>query len=1173
MRVRKQSLPRPGRERWQPLRSGLVNIYRYDSEEFHYENGRMLLRGNNGTGKSRVLALQLPFLLDADVTPQRLEPDGEASKRVEWNLLMDRYPDRTGYTWIEFGRCEGDGAGRSDFYLTLGCGLNAAEGRPGVRSWFFITTQRIGQDLELITEGKQVINKEKLREKIGTAGRVFDSAGQYRQAVDEALFGLGAWRYASLINLLLQLRRPQLTRRLDEQELSLSLGEALPPLSRDVIASVAEALRTVTADRAQLNTCKTSLAAVDQFLIGYRRYAEIAARRRADRVLAVHREYETALHEVLNAEAECDRSLAELARLKTELHDLAAEAHTLETVVVAFRQSSNNNAHDIEQAHREAAEKWKIAEQASSALGEASRSRNAWQEEHHRLTARTEQRRLQLAAAADSAREAAVSADMEVVNADAFDREKTDLEIQARLEKIEHARDLNRRVAAAAAQAERAVTERDQLRGLLDDAREHLNFACEEHKSAVTSFLTAVANWTADLTELPLPCDDAFLKSVSEWCDTPARPNPFGTESRKAFEELTQYFADNRAYLKQLEKSRAVLPVAEPTETEPSLDSILDAMDDLNRREITLRSEVQTAPVDEHVRAAYQYSIALARHVDYLRNRLGEAEEYVRQKQSETDQVSQARDRALEDLAIGRWRDDLDSLKNHTAHYRFALSSMSHAIESFKETRIATEAAWAHLQEASAREAKQKEFADEQERRAAAAEIVLQAAQASVDADSTEMLRRVAEAQERLEQLRIKEKELRRRYHDTEVSVTRLDERLRNRTEMLNGQTERQDTAASALLALQSTGLLQIAAPGIIAGQAAELALELRSRLDAANVTGANDREWEEHQKSIPAQFNTLMQVLPRYGCQSAGTFFDDVFAAKVIFAGRECTIDELRQMLFDDVAARQKLVDAREVEILENELAGNVSRHLRELLRAAGEQVEQMNAELESCPTSTGMKLRFVWRPAENAPAGTAEAGRRLVSDDAWSSADRQMLGSFLQRQIQAAGSDSDGLYWEESVADALDYRKWHWFGIERYQDGVWKRLTRRTFGTGSGGEKAIALTLPYFAATAAFYRTADPLAPRLILLDEAFVGIDADMRAKCMGLIHTFDLDFMMTSEREWGCFPTLPGLAIYNLSTRPGIDAVGLTRWVWNGRQRELSSTEPPSVPAAFAATAGL
>src|SRR2546429_1375000 len=42
--------------------------------------------------------------------------------------------------------------------------------------------------------------------------------------------------------------------------------------------------------------------------------------------------------------------------------------------------------------------------------------------------------------------------------------------------------------------------------------------------------------------------------------------------------------------------------------------------------------------------------------------------------------------------------------------------------------------------------------------------------------------------------------------------------------------------------------------------------------------------------------------------------------------------------------------------------------------------------------------------------------------------------------------------------------------------------------------------------------YRTADLLAPRLILLDEAFVGIDKPMRAQCMGLLRAFDLDFVI-------------------------------------------------------------
>src|SRR5258705_2090302 len=79
--------------RCQPIRGGLLNIYRYDYEEFRYEQGRLLLRGDNGTGKSRVLALQLPFLLDGETSSHRLEPDRDPAKRIEWNLLLGKHQD------------------------------------------------------------------------------------------------------------------------------------------------------------------------------------------------------------------------------------------------------------------------------------------------------------------------------------------------------------------------------------------------------------------------------------------------------------------------------------------------------------------------------------------------------------------------------------------------------------------------------------------------------------------------------------------------------------------------------------------------------------------------------------------------------------------------------------------------------------------------------------------------------------------------------------------------------------------------------------------------------------------------------------------------------------------------------------------------------------------------
>jgi uncharacterized protein (TIGR02680 family) len=632
-----------------------------------------------------------------------------------------------------------------------------------------------------------------------------------------------------------------------------------------------------------------------------------------------------------------------------------------------------------------------------------------------------------------------------------------------------------------------------------------------------------------------------------------------GCWSKPAAEHIGQ-IARERA-----RRGRIVELDAAIAEAQTRLDSLISAADELNRRDSVARSEAHSAPVDEHMRVAYVLADAVAREVDRLRGQFAEVEQQIGRKLSQLDTARKDHDCAVLDLGIARWVDDLDALESGISNYRVALSSLWPAVESASDARTASEKAWTHLEEAGSREGRQKEIADRLERAAIAAEIAHDTLRQSMGAGFEHTLQRLEQARRRLEDLDVQDKETRRQHHDTELAVTRVDERLRNLTEMLNGQTDRRNSAAFSLRAFACTRLLQTAVPGIAdedpltwsTTRAVEVAFELASRLDSIE---SSDSAWEAWQKSVPAQFNELMQALSAQGCQPSATFRDDVFVASALFAGRECTMEELGQVLSDEVTTRQMLLDAREREILENHLVGEVSSHLHELLHAAEEQVQQMNVELDSRPMSTGMKLRLVWRPAEDSPLGLDEVRTRLMqSSDAWSSAERRMLGSFLQQQIQAVCSQMDGGSWQESLGEALDYRKWHRFGVERYQDGIWKRLTRRTHGTGSGGEKAVALTLPHFAAAAAFYRTADPLAPRLILLDEAFVGIDADMRAKCMGLIHSFDLDFMMTSEREWGCYQTLRGLAIYQLSTRPGIDAISLTRWVWNGQQRILKKEE--------------
>ena len=119
-------LPVPRRSRWQPLRTGLADLFYCGYQEFWFCDGRLMLGDNNGTGKSKVLALVLPFL-PTRISLARLEPDGDRGKKMKWNLLLGgcRYDERLGYTWLEFGRRTEEG---EDAYFTIGCGLKVVGG-------------------------------------------------------------------------------------------------------------------------------------------------------------------------------------------------------------------------------------------------------------------------------------------------------------------------------------------------------------------------------------------------------------------------------------------------------------------------------------------------------------------------------------------------------------------------------------------------------------------------------------------------------------------------------------------------------------------------------------------------------------------------------------------------------------------------------------------------------------------------------------------------------------------------------------------------------------------------------------------------------------------------------------------------------------------------------------
>jgi uncharacterized protein (TIGR02680 family) len=355
-------LPAPSSERWKPLRAGLVDMFYYDQEEFWFHDGRLLLRGNNGTGKSKVLALTLPFLLDGDLAPHRVEPDGDRQKRMEWNLLLGGKhpsPERLGYTWLEFGRRAADG---TEEFATIGCGMKAVAGRGIARHWFFVTSQRPGGELRLLPDSRVPLTREKLREEIGSRGFVYDRAADYRRAVDEHLFGLGAHRYEALVNLLIQLRQPQLSKKPDEKLLSRALTEALPPLSPGLVTTVAEAFRGLDEERDALRSLAEAQQAATDFLGHYRRYAKVAAKRKAAGPRLTQSRYEQLGRDLAAAEEAFTAAQQRLDEAQRELATLEEERTELEARRDALRADpAMRDAERLEQLRQDADRKEKAA--------------------------------------------------------------------------------------------------------------------------------------------------------------------------------------------------------------------------------------------------------------------------------------------------------------------------------------------------------------------------------------------------------------------------------------------------------------------------------------------------------------------------------------------------------------------------------------------------------------------------------------------------------------------------------------------------------------------------------------------------------------------------------------------------------------------------------------------
>jgi Putative exonuclease SbcCD, C subunit len=366
-----RSAAEPGvaaRSRFRLSRAGVLNVWQYDDQVFECADGRLLLRGANGAGKSKTLEMLLPFALDGD--KMRITASGRHHTSLVW-LMTDGYEgNRTGYLWVEFRRDADDadevGDGSAE-YFTCGVGIRASSFSRSAQAWFFTSPRRVGEDLQLEDEAGP-LSKDRCRAAVAGDGHFFERGRDYKHHVGRALFGLEPPQYDELLRLLYWLRQPQVGEDIEPGKLAEQLAQALPPVDDEAVRSAGDTFDELAAFGEQIDRRQRAVRAISVFADAYAAYATGVVRQRAAGLVDAYRERgrrSTALNaaveadhaaeaEVEDAEQQLAETLDELARARAREAELSAspearshqrltdlEARAAELAAAAERAASN----------------------------------------------------------------------------------------------------------------------------------------------------------------------------------------------------------------------------------------------------------------------------------------------------------------------------------------------------------------------------------------------------------------------------------------------------------------------------------------------------------------------------------------------------------------------------------------------------------------------------------------------------------------------------------------------------------------------------------------------------------------------------------------------------------------------------------------------------------------
>lgn len=318
--------------RWKMHKLGFLNFWLYDQEEFLLENGRILLRGNNGAGKSITTQSFIPFILDGNRRPERLDPFGSTAKKMDFYLLGDNEDTKeaTGYLYLEFKK------ENLEEYLTIGIGMRAKRGS-GIDQWGFCLSdgRRIGPNgLRLYEKrGPHMIplSRQQMKNLLADDTNWAENAEMYKELVNRRVFQFRDIRqYEQLIQMLLKVRKPKLSKD-DFRPTALKeiLNDSLRVLTDEDLSAMVSTMERMDSLEDTLRGCREAIRDARTIRSEYTRYNQYVLGRKGRAYLEVRSAVQRLSHQLEDERTRCgelEKQLAEQEQRRNQSAELYRQA-------------------------------------------------------------------------------------------------------------------------------------------------------------------------------------------------------------------------------------------------------------------------------------------------------------------------------------------------------------------------------------------------------------------------------------------------------------------------------------------------------------------------------------------------------------------------------------------------------------------------------------------------------------------------------------------------------------------------------------------------------------------------------------------------------------------------------------------------------------------------------